>query len=47
MTLFSHYQIPKRLIKKILGLAEIHEDHACAHLSAQKRSLLITLCTGF
>jgi hypothetical protein len=44
--LFS-YNIPQRLVRKILDLANIPSDCTCAHLSASLRSRLILYLSGF
>lgn len=46
-SLVSHYQIPDRLIKKILEFAGIPHDLPCAQLSAPLRSSLARGLSGF
>jgi predicted Rossmann fold flavoprotein len=46
-SLVSQYQIPERLIQKILKTAGIPSDLTCAHLSAPVRSSLAGCLTGF
>ncbi len=46
-SVLSHYQIPDRLIKKILEITNIPNELTCAHLSAPLRSSLLGSLTGF
>jgi predicted Rossmann fold flavoprotein len=46
-TILAKYPIPERLNRNLLKLSGIPEDLKCAHFSADKRSTLVTNCTGF